>query len=89
MRWLAQIINTRRGRKVLRQLPNICFKIAYNLSWRRIERDAYKFEGMIEGLRPIFAKKAQELSRLLGRDFPEWTITFPEGERAAEASEVV
>jgi hypothetical protein len=89
MLWLARFMISRRGRKTFRQLPTIFFKVAYNLSWRGIKRDAYDFEAIIESLRPMFVEKAQELPRLLGRDFPEWTITFPEGERTREASEVL
>ena len=59
MLWLAQLINTRRARKLWRQAPGIFFKVAYNLSWRRVERDAYDFEEVIEGLRPILAEKCK------------------------------
>ena len=89
MLWLAQLISTRRSRKLWRHAPSIFFKVAYNLSWRRVKRDAYDFKEVIEGLRPILAEKAQELTRLLGQDFPEWTVTFPESERIEVASRVL
>ena len=44
-------------------------------------RDTYDFGETIERLRPVLAEKAMDLSRQLGRDFPEWKTTFPENQR--------
>lgn len=85
---LARLMNTRYWRRAVKRLPMKFHNGAHKLAWRRINRDKYDFTATIEQLRPVLAEKAQEFSELLGRDFPEWTATFPEGQRGAVESAI-
>jgi hypothetical protein len=86
MLWLARSIGSRYWRKATRRLPTLFYKAAYKLSFRPIDHDAYDFGETIERLRPTLAEKARRLGELLGRDFPEWTTTFPDGQRKVDES---
>ena len=80
MGWLARLMSTRawviRTRKGWgRKLHNASHKLAFRVR----NHDTSEEPAAIARLRPFLAERALVLGEMLGRGFPEWTTTFPEG----------
>ena len=61
------------------RLPPKFRNVFHKLSLRLEQRDDREEPEAVAYLRPILAEKARTLSEWIGRDFPEWTTTFPDG----------
>lgn len=69
-RWLRQSPHLR---GVLRRTPQSVQTALRSITDRDVTRQAVDTSGAIDFLRPIQRRQTEELARLLGREFPEWT----------------
>jgi Sulfotransferase family len=65
--------NTRPVRTVVPQLPVLIRQVGQRLSTSAVNRRLVHASEVIKYLQPIQRKQTDELTQLLGRDFPEWS----------------
>jgi Sulfotransferase family len=63
-----------RWKRLEAYMPAPVPRLLERITYRPIERGAMATEGAVDHLRDVLAPKVRELSLLLGREFPEWTI---------------
>jgi hypothetical protein len=56
------------------------------LSERRVDRAHIDATDVIDYLRPLQQAETLELSKLLGREFPEWKTTWPNTVASSQGS---
>ncbi len=79
MTWMVRLQKTRTWRAMSWRLPPKFRNVFHKLSLRLEQRDDREEPEAVAYLRPILAEKARTLSEWIGREFPEWTTTFPDG----------
>lgn len=57
-------------------IPKKIRKLGRKLAEKKVDRGAVSTDKLVEYVRPIQREQTEELSKLLGRDFPEWTTLF-------------
>jgi hypothetical protein len=57
-------------------LPGVVPRALRAAAYRRVDRRAISTDAAADHLRTVLQPKIEELSAMLGRDFPQWTTTF-------------
>src|SRR6266446_4546709 len=73
LRWLRQ---SRPMRSVIPYVPHVIRRLGAQLAERAIDRQSIDTSEVISFLRPLQIRQTEELSRLLGRGFPEWVTLY-------------
>ena len=73
LRWVAE---SHFWRTIGRKVPSPLLSAGRWLSERKVDRTSVPVNQVVDYLRPIQRVQTQELSRMLGRDFPEWTTLY-------------
>jgi hypothetical protein len=73
LRWLRQ---SRALRPVIPYVPHVIRRFGVQFAERAIDRQSIDTSEVASFLRPIQIKQTEELSRLLGRGFPEWVTLY-------------
>ena len=64
-------------RAVIDYAPALVRRLAIRMVTRRVNRINVDISETVQYLRPLQRKQTEELTRLLGREFPEWTTLNP------------
>jgi Sulfotransferase family len=62
---------------VLEHSPTFVRRAGLRLVTRRIDRTAVDTSEVVQYLRPLQQRQTEDLAKLLGRQFPEWTTLYP------------
>jgi len=83
-RWLRQ---SPPFRSILRHIPQPIEMALRRVTTQDMHRRGVDVTDAIEFLRPIQLRQTEELTRLLGREFPEWTTLYGQARRPRRAQE--
>jgi hypothetical protein len=73
---LQQVRHSRPFRYLTPHLPRGLRQSAVRLTTRQVDRSTLDVTKVIEFLRPIQLRQTEALTRLVGREFPEWTTLY-------------